>query len=1097
MRPSFCTSKETVSFFLSSILYLSGSIETMENLPSFLELTAQDLYARFGDKLSEVAVVFPNNRARLFFSEHLYRAAGKPVWTPAFITISDLFSGQSDLKPYDTLGVVGILHDIYLKVSGKEESFDEFYHWGEILLSDFDDVDKNLADARQLFQNIREQAEYTDTLEHLTDEQVDSIRLFFKNFNPDRKTELKERFLENWNILYEVYTDLNNLLLAKGLAYEGMLHRRVVEKLRNEGPQGFPFSTYAFVGFNVLNECEKALFSLLHKAGKALFYWDYDLFYLQNPRHEAGRFMRQNLEHFPNCLDKSYFNVFSTTKKNIHFISASTENAGARFLPEWITQLQQQNGLNNQAARNTVEALAHGNAHPEFKPEETAVVLCNEGLLLPVLHSVPDNIRELNVTMGFPLEQTPICNLVNQIAALHADGFLPGKTPRYNHRWVLPILQHPLVRQMSDQADLLEQSLKRANSFRPSVVELQKGLLLTTIFTPAQTPAELTACLLATFTQLIPAETDESDSYDPLHAEALFRCHNLTTRLADLLQGNLSDLSINTFRNLLQKVLSRATIPFSGEPVRGLQIMGLLETRNLDFKNVLMLSVNEGMLPKGSTDTSFIPYNLRKAFGLTTMEHKDSIFAYYFFRLLQRATNISLVFNTANEGINRGEMSRFMLQLLMESNHTVTRFNLTSGIELTAARSITIQKTPEILDILKKRYVLEGAKPLSPTALNSYLECPMRFYFQYVASLKEPDEVSEDIDGAMLGNFFHHSAEFIYTSILLRKAARPSDKESVLQAIKNKTINKEINWNELQGKPSTDFPPQGTGDFPNVINNRKLRGMIDAADLDLWIKNVQSIEQVVDLFFRIDFFQLKEHEETPQYNGEQLVRRSIVTGFLKTLLKLDQDRAPFEILGLELEVSGEMNVPARKQPANIDSDTEKNQLINSIESSGDFASGTQEQECIVEPSGKTVRIGGTIDRLDRKDGVLRILDYKTGQSPKTFTDVDALFSDEAQRASHIFQIFLYASILQGKNPDTEICPELLYIHKAAASNFESGIPFGGKKGLKVTEFKPFEESYRTNLIDLIINLFDPKIPFAQTPHAEKCTYCDYKNLCRR
>ena len=260
-KPTFCSIKVSIPIFS----YLSGSIETMEHQPSFLQLTAEDLYARFGDKLSEVAVVFPNNRARLFFSEHLYQAAGKPVWTPAFITISDLFRGQSDLQPFDTLGVVGLLHDIYLRVSGKEESFDEFYHWGEILLSDFDDVDKNLADARQLFQNIREQAEYTDTLEHLTEDQVDSIRLFFKNFNPDRKTELKERFLENWNILYEVYTDLNNLLLAKGLAYEGMLHRRVTEKLRSDGPQGFPYATYAFVGFNVLNECEKLLFSLLHK----------------------------------------------------------------------------------------------------------------------------------------------------------------------------------------------------------------------------------------------------------------------------------------------------------------------------------------------------------------------------------------------------------------------------------------------------------------------------------------------------------------------------------------------------------------------------------------------------------------------------------------------------------------------------------------------------------------------------------------------------------------------------------------------------------------------------------------------------------------
>jgi len=1074
---------------LSSILYLSGSIETMENLPSFLQLTAQDLYSRFGDKLSEVAVVFPNNRARLFFSEHLYRAAGKPVWTPAFITISDLFRGQSDLKPYDTLGVVGLLHDIYLKVSGKEESFDEFYHWGEILLSDFDDVDKNLADAKQLFRNIREQAEYTDTLEHLTDEQVDSIRLFFKNFNPDRKTELKERFLENWNILYEVYSELNNLLLAKGLAYEGMLHRHVVEKLRSDGPQGFPFATYAFVGFNVLNECEKALFSLLNKASKALFYWDYDQFYLQNPRHEAGRFMRQNLEHFPNCLDKAHFNVFSTTQKDIRFISASTENAGARFLPEWIRQLQLQNG---------------------FKPEETAVVLCNEGLLLPVLHSVPDDIRELNVTMGFPLEQTPICNLVNQIAALHADGFLPGKTPRYNHRWVLPILQHPLIRQRSAEADQLEHSLKLANSFRPSVVELQKDDLLTTIFTPAQTPAELTACLLATFTQLIPAETEdfdtsdprhaeasdsydplhtkESDTYDPLFAEALFRCHNLTTRLADLLQDNLSDLSLPTFRKLLQQVLSKATIPFSGEPVRGLQIMGLLETRNLDFKNVLMLSVNEGMLPKGSTDVSFIPYNLRKAFGLTTMEHKDSLFAYYFFRLLQRATNISLVYNTATEGLNRGEMSRFMLQLLMESNQTVTRFNLTSGIELTAARSITIQKTPEILDFLKKRYVQENAKPLSPTALNSLLECPLRFYFRYVAGLKEPDEVSEDIDGAMLGHFFHHSAEFIYTSILLRKAARPSNTEAVLQAVKDKTINKEIS----QSKSLNPLQPQGAGNLPNVINTGKLRGMIDAADLEPWLKNVQSIEQVVDLFFRIDFFRLQDHQETPEYNGEQLVRRSIVTGFLKTLLKLDQERAPFEILGLELDVNGEMKVSNCKQREIIDSDTKKNSCANYSSSSEECVTEIQNQESI------TVRFGGTIDRLDRKDGVQRILDYKTGGSPKNPSNVDALFGDDVDRANYVFQIFLYAAILQDSNPDTIYCPELLFIHKAAVPDFEAAIYVGSKKEKqKVTEFKPFEETFKNNLNNLIINLFDPEIPFVQTPHAEKCSYCDYKNLCRR
>jgi len=998
----------------------------------FLQRTAEDLYAKYGDELASIAVVFPNNRARLFFSEHLYKAAGKPVWTPGFVTISDLFREQSKWNIADPLALVGYLYDIYIRESGKDESFDEFYLWGEILLSDFDDVDKNLADARQLFSNIRDQAAYTDTLEHLSEQQVASIRLFFKNFDPDRKTELKQRFIENWNILSEVYLGFKSNLEEKGLAYEGMLYRSVIEKLRQEGPSGFHFEKYAFVGFNVLNGCENTLFTLLQKAGKAVFYWDYDTFYMERPRHEAGRFMRENLEKFPNELGKTGFDTFEQSPKNIQFISASTENAQARFLPKWIEDLKKQLPEN-------------------FRPEETAVILCNEGLLLSVLHSVPDDIRELNVTMGFPMVQTPIFNLVNEITVLHSDGYIKDPVGRYNHRYVLPILQHPLIRQISDEAEKMEKELRSKNSFRPLASELQRDAVLKNIFTPMENPKELAQCLLELFKQLAqhnptPEENDEtnklpeiSSEYDPLNAEAVFRCYSLTNRLYNLMQDGVIEVNIHTFQKLLQKILSTASIPFSGEPVRGMQIMGMLETRNLDFKNVLLLSVNEGMLPKGGGETSFIPFNLRKGFGLTTPEHKDCIFSYYFFRLLQRAENISLVYNTSTDGLNRGEMSRFMLQLLIESKQKVNYFNLNSGIELTSPRPIQIEKTEAIIQHLKNSYNLQtnqNAKTFSPTALNSMLDCSLRFYFRYIAGLKEADEVSEEIDGAVLGNFFHHSAQYIYTFILLKKAGKDVSVQAVENAIETDSINSAIEKGEISGS-------------------------IDSSDLEPWLKGIYKIDKVVDHYFRKDFFQLEKEDAPLEYNGEQLIKRKLVVNFLKTLLKIDQNRTPFEMVALEKNVS-----------ENFETET---------------------------PAGKvSLIIGGVIDRIDRKYDEIRVLDYKTGGIPKSPDSVEALFVNSADRQNYIFQIFLYSIILQKKNPTVKIAPQILYIHKAAREDYNAAVNIGSFRLRKeVDNIAEYEDLFRKKLDETLSILFDPNINFCQTEVLEKCTWCDYKRICRR
>jgi len=1000
----------------------------------FLRLTADNLYTRFGDHLSDIAVIFPNNRAKLFFSEHLYRIAGKPVWTPSFLTINDLFSSHSRLKVADTFTLVAHLYGVYLLESNKSESFDEFYLWGELLLSDFDDVDKNLADATQLFRNIKEQAAYTDTLEHLTDEQVASIRRFFRNFDPNRKTELKQRFIENWNILMQVYTGFRELLETHGLAYEGMLNRQVIDRLKSEDSTGFHFDNYAFIGFNVLNRCEQELFRYLQNAGKALFYWDYDISYMQFKEHEAGRFMRQNLEQFPNELDKSLFDNFNTRSRQIRFIASSSENAQARYLPDWI---------------NTLGS--------DLRPEETAVVLCNEQLLLPVLHSVPDSIRELNVTMGFPLNQAPISNLIIRICQLHASGLFKGEFQHFNYRYVLPVLQHPLIRMVSPASVPLEQTIRTGSIFKPAASDLQRDALLKTIFTPADNTLALSSLLTDMLTQLArfrpvsePTEksishlnqtritTDQSLTDDPLFQESVFRCFTLITRLKDALSESVVSLNMPVFQALLQKMIAVTSIPFSGEPVRGMQIMGMLETRTLDFKNLMVLSVNEGMLPKTGTDVSFIPYNLRKGFGLTTSEHKDSIFAYYFFRLLQRAETITLVYNTSTEGLNRGEMSRFMLQLLVESPHPISHFNLHANLGFSQPRSLQIDKSPGILRFLRQQYnISQTGKVLSPTSLNTLIDCSLKFYFNYVAGLKEKDEISDEIDGAMLGTFFHHAAEYLYTDILLRKSGQESNQVIIESCRQHKTINQ-------------------------ALQNKGLSGQITTTDLEPWIRGPFSAEKLAEHVMRTDFFQLPpDSDKTPEYNGEQLIRLKLLTSFIKTLVRLDSERTPFELTGLETEVVEKLDINTTEGPL-------------------------------------TVRIGGTIDRTDRQGDVLTVIDYKTGGKPVEPKTIDELFRQQEKRGSYIFQIFMYSAMLQRKHPSLKVTPQILYINMAGSDEYSPFITIGsGKEKTVISDYGFYDQAFREGISNLIASLFDPENPFVQTSEPKRCEYCSYKAICRR
>ncbi len=1013
-------------------------------MESFLRLTAQHLYERFGNRLSDIAVIFPNNRAKLFFGEHLYQLAGKPIWTPSFLTVNDLFRSQTKLKVADNLTLVAHLHQAYQQVSQRDESFDEFYLWGELLLSDFDDVDKNLADATQLFRNIKEQAAFTDTLEHLSEEQVQVIRRFFDHFDPSRKTELKRRFIENWNCLMQVYTLFRETLESRGLAYEGMLNRKVTEALRNREEECFPFERYAFVGFNVLNQCEKLLFKQFQLSGKALFYWDYDNSYLKVGDHEAGRFMRQNLELFPNQLENNHFNAFSEYPKHIRFVASNSENAQARYLPDWIVSLGQ-----------------------EFKPEETAVVLCNESLLMPVLHSIPEKVQELNVTMGFPLSQAPVSNLLTRICQLHAAGKMTDKNGvvRFNYRHVLPLLQHPLVKRASQQATAIGAAIMEKKLFRIAADCLQQDALLRALFSPVTDSVELAGLLMNVLTLLSRGETiaekdpdlrgtvetpptitpvgsdnsnDATVEDDPLFQESVFQCYTLVSRLKDTLSEELVEVSLPTFTILLQRVISVTSIPFSGEPVRGLQIMGMLETRTLDFKNVLVLSVNEGMLPKTANDVSFIPYNLRKGFGLTTSDHKDSIYAYYFFRLLQRAENITLAYNTSSEGLNRGEMSRFMLQLLVESPHRITAHRLRTNMGLTGIRELQVNKSERLLDVMFNRFDTNREnRLLAPTALNTYIDCPLRFYLRYIAGIKEQDTLSDEIDGAMLGTLFHHAAEYLYTDTLLRKSGKRTKPADIEEARSLQSVNRDL----LHGN---------------------IKGIITSDDLEPWIKGARSIEKLARYVMGIDFFRLPaDAEETPDFNGEQLIRLKLLTHFLQKLVELDQKEAPFNISGLETRVETQVTVDTVRGPFNL-------------------------------------RLGGTIDRMHEKDDCLFVMDYKTGGEPTTAKSVEELFLPRNKRASYILQILTYCAIVHRHQPNRRIKPQLLYINKAGSEEYAGDIQIGSHKEKTILhDYAPIDNDFWKQIKKLLQEMFDPDLPFTQCKETATCEYCPYKSICKR
>jgi len=937
-------------------------------MKTFLHDIAEKIYNSH-PKLNEVTLVFPNRRAILFFRKYLGTLISKPMFAPRLLTIEEFIGSFSTLNVPDKLELVHRLYRAYTETLNSTESFDQFYFWGEMLVRDFDEVDKYLVNAEMLFRDLSHQKELDASFDYLTEAQKTFLLDFWLNFDA-HKTENKEKFLEVWKRLGDVYNLYRKQLHEEGLAYEGMVHREVAEKIEQQ-LLSIGTGHEIFIGFNALTKAEEVI--LAHAVDRgAQVYWDLDEYYLNNQAQEAGDFFREYQEH--KALGKTF-----DAEIPANFRKPKTVNLYGAAQPVGQAKLMGQ---------VLADSLSEG-----MVPEETLIVLPDEKLLLPVLHSVSDHVTKLNVTMGFPLGSTPVFNFIELLIELQ----ISAKDKYFHHRPVLSLLNHPYV----IAADAAAAQAKRKDILDHNWVSVPEGFLV------SQSDLHRIMFKVADTNQVISYLRNNLALLGSLKTLADFdkeyMVHMLKSlnRLEEVLGSTYADL--RSFLRFFRQYVRAQKIPFSGEPLQGLQIMGMLETRNLDFKNVFILSLNEGSLPSGASKGSYIPYNIRRAYGLPTVQHQDAMYAYLFYRVIQRAEKVSLFYNTETDILGQGEMSRYLQQLLVEGNLKITPKTLHNEIHVSELKPIVIHKDDAVMQQLAR---LNDENPhrkfrgLSPSALNTYIECKLRFYFNHVARIREANEIEEDMDARVLGNFVHNIMERFYKNLVARKGTK-----------------------QIEAKDLEDFEKY----IPNLLDQE----VIAAYHLN--------------------------PDNPVRYEGQLILVSEVVKRFIKKIIEHDKKHAPFTLMGVEEILDYKVSI----------------------------GSGV----------GK-VMLGGKLDRIDKKDNVLRIVDYKTGRDSLEFKTIDSLFDGEGTRNKAAFQTLLYAWLYTKAHPEelSRIIPGLMNSKNLFSDSLVFGLMMDRKHLTDAAEVLPeFEQKLKA----LLEELFNPKETFHQTSNVKACEYCPYKRICYR
>lgn len=938
-------------------------------MESFLKQVAKQLIDEHPEDLSKVTVVFNNRRSGLFLQKHLAKLKQKAFFLPKTIGIDELISSCCSKEIVQHEFLLFELFDIHCKIGGankKYATFSDFIPFGELMLSDFSEIDMYLADARQIFQNLYDIKE------------IDSW-----DIEEGTKNKYLSDYLQFYKSLYDYYTQLRSRLASQNQAYTGMAYREVAENIEHILEEKQLNDIY-FVGFNALSECELKIIKTLVDRGHAQYITDGDNYYYSNPKQESGKFLRKHSKHFSSI--GHYPDHFSQGKKDITIVNCPEELLQVKYAGQLISNHL---GINGKDSNNKLEEI-----------EETAIVLADENLLVPMLNSLPDTARAVNITMGYPYIHSTIYTLSIKIISL----FQRIKNGRFYYADIINVLSDNIISKILGTNDiyykisslLSQRKLIYLSPDRLTDVSNQLDFkidALDFLFKDTQhTPDSFCPMCRALAGMVLEKQILKEQ---PKEQEAINGFITIVKYLECIQQKYHYIDNWDTLQKIYTRIAQRHSISFYGEPLTGLQILGMLETRNLDFKRLIILSTNEGVIPAGRGNNTLIPLNLKSSFHIPTYNEKDAIFAYHFYRLLQRADDIYLIYNSKPDSLGKGEPSRFIRQIESElckiysNNITLHHETLSVANLLPDQLTTSIPKNSQVKERLDKI----AQRGFSPTALNCYRKCSLKFYYEYILSVKAPETAQEDLDQSEFGTCVHKILEKLHT---------------------------------IEGN-----------------------GQLRINHLSESIKNIDDIiEQTFDSMYSEGLT-----KEGKNHFLKQVAKKQIVNCLDKEREDLKNGKSIYIKL-LEYELKNTLSI----------------------------AIGDQTQ---------VINIAGKADRIDITDDKLRIIDYKSGHTdPK-----DLVLTDSSKVSDKWFQVMQYAWLF---NKDTK--------RNGLPQDMLSGIyPLGtlnvgflpvsckGEQNLNEEAFTTFETILRTTLEEL----FNTEIPFTQTPQKNSCSYCQFKELCRR